>query len=992
MMAVLVLGPMTDTIVYGASIGDMLYSKSLDIAEEITLANGVYWNSGLNDKVAENYIQFVPGGSVVPMISYGNDLYGAASFKAVAATAETNGNHVVAGLNGDYFTMSNGVAMGMTIKDGILLTSERTSYPSVGFYADGTAIIGQANLNILLTGATLDAGIGLINLNKVVTTSSGIMLYTTDFGDDDTNKASIPTYNILLNVISGEPRINGAIEATVDSIVESTGAVKIPEGKMMLTIAAASNYPGTLAKVKTLLPGDPLTLSFAASEDWSDVVYAVGGGDKLITAGVNVAPTSGEVDPRTAIGIKADGSMIYYTVDGRQTGVSKGASLSQVAGRLLELGCVEAINMDGGGSTAVHSIYPGDSTLTTINIPSEGSLRSCANYILLVNQATATGVMKRIHLYPYSVQMLAGATQAFLVKATDQNYYPVTPPTSLTYSASSGLGTFNESGLFKAGTITKSGEVTIKANNSMYNSAVVNVVAKPDSITVTNQSDGKAATALSVNAGDILDFSAQAIYKKMGLVAQDDCFAWSAQGDIGTIDSSGRFVAGNVTNGMGTITVSAGGTVATVSIKVVSEGQRLESFENSSHALQQNEIPGLSVRLNQDLTKVRYGYQSAKVHYSFDETGTQMITIGSSLAFPKSPDTLSLWIKGDGSNNTLNLVFQTNTGDKEIIGTTLGDTEWKQVVVKVPEGATALSSIRIFATGKPEGEFYVDQIVDGIGYYVDQAPPILSMNLTGSALSASVKDEIDSGLSSQDIQLTYDGSPMTFQYNMATTALTASLPVADGFPHRVTLVASDESGNLARSSLSIPAGLEMQEPFIDMGSHWAKASTSYLYSRGIINGVTTENGLMYIPDNRITRAEFAVLMSNWLGEDPTLYDDVELPFADAASIPPWALDAAKAMYGMGIIQGIGVEGSLYFKPTSPISREEVMTIIGRTQIRGFGEADLTPFADQGQIASWALPYVKTLVYQGVVNGYDEKLWPKNQVTRAQVATMITTLN
>jgi hypothetical protein len=69
-----------------------------------------------------------------------------------------------------------------------------------------------------------------------------------------------------------------------------------------------------------------------------------------------------------------------------------------------------------------------------------------------------------------------------------------------------------------------------------------------------------------------------------------------------------------------------------------------------------------------------------------------------------------------------------------------------------------------------------------------------------------------------------------------------------------------------------------------------------------------------------------------------------------------------------------------------------MTIIGRTQARGFAESDLATFADKGQVASWALPYVKTLVNQGIVSGYDGKLWPKNYVTRAQVATMITSLN
>ena len=989
---ILAMSPIAGSYAYGASLGDMLFSKSIPIGESTTLANGVYWNSNLNDKVVENYMQFVPGGDITPKITYGNDIYGAASFKAVATKAEAEGDHVIAGLNGDYFTMSNGVAMGMTIKDGILRTSERGSYPSIGFRTDGTAIIGEAGLNILLTGASLGAGIGHIHLNKVVTAASGLMLYTTDFGDDDTNKAAIPTYNVLLNVISGEPKINGTIQVTVDSVSQSNGAVKIPEGKLLLTMAATTDYPGTLSKFMALLPGDSLTLSFGANTEWNDVTYAVGGGVKLITGGANVAPATSDVDPRTAIGIKADGSMIYYTVDGRQTGTSMGATLYQVAQRLLELGCVEALNMDGGGSTAVHAIYPGDSGLTNVNIPSEGSLRSCANYILLVNTENPTGNLNQLFLYPYATRMLAGATQTFATKATDQNYYAVTPPTSISYSASSGLGTIDSNGLFTAGPASKVGEITAKSGGKSSNPASVTVVAKPDSISVVNSSDSKTITSLTVNAGDVVDLSAQAIYQKLPLIAQDTCFNWSVTGAVGTIDNQGRFTVGNLTNGSGTISVAAGGTQTTLAVKVVSEGQRLESFEAVSSTLQAAGVPGLTLAMNRDLPKVRYGYQSVKLDYDFSAAGAQMITIPTSLSFTKTPDTFSMWVYGDGSGTTMNLVFGTNSGNQELIGTTLGEVGWKQVVVATPAGSKGLSAIKLIATGQTKGTVYLDQMISGIGYYVDQEPPTITMSLSGTAITASVEDSVDSGLAATDMKVTFDGQPLAFQYNPNTYTVTATLPAVDGLPHKVALTVSDESGNLARSSVYVPAVEGASEPFLDMTNHWAKASTSYLYSRGIVNGVTTANGLTFNPDRNLTRAEFAVLMSNWLGGDGTQYANVELPFADTANIPSWALDAVKTMYGMGVIKGIGIEGILYFKPGSPISREEVMTIIGRTQIRGFGEANLTIYQDGNQVSGWAEPYVKTLVQQGVVSGYDGKLWPKNLVTRAQVSAMITGLN
>ena len=57
--------------------------------------------------------------------------------------------------------------------------------------------------------------------------------------------------------------------------------------------------------------------------------------------------------PRTAMGYTADGKLIILVVQGRFPGVAEGASLTQLAKMLLDLGCVEALNLDGGGSSCM---------------------------------------------------------------------------------------------------------------------------------------------------------------------------------------------------------------------------------------------------------------------------------------------------------------------------------------------------------------------------------------------------------------------------------------------------------------------------------------------------------------------------------------------------------------------------------------------------------------------------------------------------------------
>jgi len=57
--------------------------------------------------------------------------------------------------------------------------------------------------------------------------------------------------------------------------------------------------------------------------------------------------------PRTLMGYTSDGRLIIMVIQGRMTGIAEGASLEQEAQLMLELGCVEALNLDGGGSSCM---------------------------------------------------------------------------------------------------------------------------------------------------------------------------------------------------------------------------------------------------------------------------------------------------------------------------------------------------------------------------------------------------------------------------------------------------------------------------------------------------------------------------------------------------------------------------------------------------------------------------------------------------------------
>ncbi len=112
---------------------------------------------------------------------------------------------------------------------------------------------------------------------------------------------------------------------------------------------------------------------------WSPV-KAIGGGPMLIKNGAKavtfveeifdaasgIVPTGAA--PRTAVAKLANGKVIFMVIDGRSS-VSRGVSLSELADILLSLGATEAMNLDGGGSSAM--VVNG----AVANTPSDGAMR-----------------------------------------------------------------------------------------------------------------------------------------------------------------------------------------------------------------------------------------------------------------------------------------------------------------------------------------------------------------------------------------------------------------------------------------------------------------------------------------------------------------------------------------------------------------------------------------------------------------------------------------
>ena len=644
-------------------------------------------------------------------------------------------------------------------------------------------------------------------------------------------------YDVVLTDVKGEVKIGSEITATVESVDEYNGSIAIPEGKIILTVDA--NAPEEYVQALSGLQiGEEIkiTFGFEGDERWEDVKLGIGAtGDVLIEDSTVYSDFEAGAHPRTALGIKEDGSIVFYTIDGRQTGYSYGVQLRTLAKRMAELGCTDAINLDGGGSTSYIVQFPGDATTTLVNSPSDGGLRKVSNFLFLKNNQKPTGILNRITVYPLTSYILVGNSIQLTPKGYDKAYYPVTL-SDVSYSIDENSNnTITKDGYFTA---NEGGTSTVYASTGNITGSTDVVCVDKPTIKVKN-TKGSTINSVSINREKSMTLSAEAYYGYNKLATNKDNFKWSCDEEIGTINNNGVFTAtDNVNDVEGYIYVEAAKTTVKIPVKV----------------------KGL-----------------------------------------------------------------------EIIYNTIG--------------------------------IDVDDDVLTVDFNVQNGLPI----------------------DKENIVIKTDGKKIEFEYEDGIATATI-----DKDTNKITVFATNSQGYSSFKSVTVSDSV-YDNPFSDTKNHWAKDILSYMYSAKIVNGEPTDNGLIFNPGKSMTRSEFAVMITNYLGIDVKEYSDVELPYTDANKIPQWALNSFKALYELGVVKGSDNNGKLYANPTDSITRAETATIISRTLPNGLKKAEITS-SDKNDIKEWFTEGFEILINLGAINGYEDgTILPNKNVTKAEAAKILYTI-
>ena len=154
---------------------------------------------------------------------------------------------------------------------------------------------------------------------------------------------------------------------------------------------------------------------------------------------------------RTAIGITAEGKVVMMVLDGRQLPRSAGGAMEEIAQIMLEAGCVQAVNLDGGGSTTYMSKPAGSDNIQVVNTPSDGYARSVATSLVVVSTAAPSTAFDHAIISSEYEYITAGTSMQFSVTGvSNTGNAAVIPAGSYWTTSDENIGTITADGVFTA--------------------------------------------------------------------------------------------------------------------------------------------------------------------------------------------------------------------------------------------------------------------------------------------------------------------------------------------------------------------------------------------------------------------------------------------------------------------------------------------------------------------------------------------------------------
>lgn len=374
-----------------------------DLAPGATLVRDVAKLGSVSTRTTVTRVGAHAKAKVVPILAGGKTVRG---LQTVPAMSKANNTLMM--VNGGFWRSGpGGNPNGTWIVDGAMLSEPESQgvgpRGTIGWLRDGRVLVDRISANLTLTGPNNES-VKVHGINRdwrktpdaTSDTNDAVLAYSTAYGGDvhvAPPKGSQDPRLVILRVAVNHWPGSGTVTGKVIGRAKDPGAYKLRAGDMLIT--ARGNSAGTLANIangqSVQLSTNLIPMDKSRAKDWTQVVNAVAGGPMIVKGGKATAPSdwisegfephvhSNVRHPRTAIGRTRDNETVIITGDGRQPGRSVGFTIRELATYMASLGVVEAVSLDGGGST--------QATVGTnlVNAPCcDNSLRKVANGIAVV--------------------------------------------------------------------------------------------------------------------------------------------------------------------------------------------------------------------------------------------------------------------------------------------------------------------------------------------------------------------------------------------------------------------------------------------------------------------------------------------------------------------------------------------------------------------------------------------------------------------------------
>ncbi|MFB6888530.1 phosphodiester glycosidase family protein [Kitasatospora sp. NPDC056327] len=641
-------------------------------------------------------------------------------------TGMARGAGAVAAINGDYFDMNASEAplgVGVSRGGGLLHAPVEGWNQAVTVGADGLARMAE----VFLEGrAALPGGreLTLTGVNTYGLPADGVGLFTPAWGQ--ASRAGVAGGSA--EVVEVELR-----DGRVTAVRDRPGAA-VPEGATVLVGREA----GARA-LRELRPGDQVSTRYRPRASFGEVAVAVGGYQVLVRDGVAMQPgenDGNELTARTAVGFSADNRRMYLvTVDGRQAD-SPGISLPDLAVLMRDMGARNALNMDGGGSSAMSARLPGTAGAGTVSSPSDnGGERAVANGLGLFS-APGSGRVTGFRVRPAETadtanRVFPGLRRTVRALPHDETYGPVNgtvpavrwtvakdpkdtkdtkePREPRAPKGSTGPdGTKDSRNSTGAGSTGTAGPGTVEVSGSGTGAVVTGRTSGPAAVTAA--ADGAEAGTLPLTVlGAPVRITAGTDpvgLEAVGATARISVTGYDAQGHTAPVEAADI----TVTGGAGVVETSAAedgsialraladGASATLRLTVgaletavaVTVGTTEKPFADFSDAAAwksgNDRAPGggIAPAAGHD------GGHGLRLSYDFTRsTGTrgQYAIAPEGIVLPGQPRSVTMWIEGDGNGAWPRIQYRTAAGVTANLDAPMVTwTGWRKVEFPIPSG------------------------------------------------------------------------------------------------------------------------------------------------------------------------------------------------------------------------------------------------------------------------------------------------------------------